>query len=77
LDQLKSYPLQESWLKQLYGLEASLVKKSEEMQKKWSRLGSFGVLKSLNPDLDQNETNSSYDVYQSLINMLSDLHLKL
>lgn len=77
LEQLKSYPLQESWLKQLYGLEASLVKKPEDLQKKWSRLGSFGVLKSLNPDLDQNETNSSYDVYQSLINMLSDLHLKL
>lgn len=77
LDQLKSYPLQESWLKQLYGLENSLVKKPEDLQKKWSKLGSFGVLKSLNPDLGQNETNSSYDVYQSLINILSDLQLKL
>ncbi|SMD33734.1 Glycosyl hydrolase family 57 [Reichenbachiella faecimaris] len=77
LDQLKNYPLQESWIKQLYGLEASLVKKPEALQKKWSRLGSIGVLKSLNPDLDQGETNNSYNVYQSLINILSDLHLKL
>lgn len=77
LNQLQDYPLQQSWLKQLYGLESSLSKKPEVLQKKWSRLGSIGVLKSLNPDLDRNNDQNSYDVYQSLINIISDLHLKL
>ena len=72
-DQLRDYPLQKSWLKQLYGLESSIIKKSEALQKQWSQLGSIGVLKKLNPELDEN----SYDNYQSLINILSDLHLKL
>ncbi|MEP2024168.1 MAG: hypothetical protein ABJH98_15150 [Reichenbachiella sp.] len=77
LDGLKNYPLQESWLKQLYGLETSIAKKPEPLQKKWSRLGSIGVLKKLNSDIDHSDSNNSYDTYQSLINILSDLHLRL
>ena len=77
LDQLINYPLQESWLKQLYELEKSISKKSEYLQKEWSRLGSTSILKLLNPELEHNETADSYHSYQSLINILSDLHLKL
>jgi len=77
LDQIKNYPLQESWLKQLYEIESLVAKKPEAAQKLWSRLGAMCVLKALNPELESSEQLSSYEVYQSLINMLNDLRLSL
>lgn len=77
LERLNGHPLQVGWLKQLYELAPSIKGKSEAVQKLWSGLTSISQLKKLNPDLNAGNPHICYDTYQTLINMLSDLRLKL
>ncbi|MEO9968082.1 MAG: hypothetical protein ABJF11_19975 [Reichenbachiella sp.] len=77
LEDLNANPLQQSWLKQLYGLESLFSTRPEKIQKRWSELSSIAYLKRLNPNFNSVDNNASYDTYQSLINMLSDLQLGL
>lgn len=75
LDKLNTHPLQISWLKQLYELSTAIEVQSEEIQKLWSGLSAVSILEKLNPDAGHEDT--SYNTYQALINIFSNLQFRL
>lgn len=76
LETFTKHPLQKNWLGQLYDLAPDMLRQPETIQKTWASLGNREVLLQLNPNLQEPDSNTSYDTFHSLINILNDLQLK-
>lgn len=76
LETFTKHPLQKNWLNQLYELAPAMMSQPESIQKIWSSFGNKEVLLQLNPNLQEPDSNVSYDTFHSLINILNDLQLR-